>query len=574
MQANDTLDAGPPLILDILGAVPADGIGVHRHVRRRDRQLDSESGRGQPRGHADGGAGAVGGRHAAHLHDHRDQRRPRRRDAGHADSGRAGRRHRDDHVDDAGQRARSGRADGAARSATCRPARWRWREVSFIPATTGTLFTTASVSSQTPDSVIANNFHTIAASIVPAGQGVSLSLTKTDSIDPVAVDAPFTYTLTATNAGTTVATNVVVTDHVPAGITITYATSASGMCSAISSQVLCSFASLTPGESVTMTFNATATAAGVVTNQAVGHLGRGRADAGRQRRVASRRWSWRRAAAARRRSRVRSLFSATAADRRRARSAISTATASRTSSRRSRPPTRSRCLLGNGTGCFGAPTLFPSGLGTHEGVILDLNGDGRLDLALEGSPDAFVLFGNGSGGFGAPIDVQLRARRSSPTCAPPTSTATAGRTSRSRRSGPNAAAHPAQQRQRRLRRYRHRSRCPAAADRIAIQDLNGDERPDLALSYIPTPAGGATNLDLRAARQRRRRIRGADRLRRCRRRRSPASSHSGDINGDSRRDLAVIEILPTGRRCCCCFGDGAGGFTTQELTSTLPGRSA
>ena len=62
---------------------------------------------------------------------------------------------------------------------------------------------------------------------------------------------------------------MVVTDNVPAGITITYATSASGMCSAISSQVLCSFASLAPGESVTMTFNAIATATGIVTNQAV-----------------------------------------------------------------------------------------------------------------------------------------------------------------------------------------------------------------------------------------------------------------------------------------------------------------
>src|SRR6185503_17872548 len=50
-------------------------------------------------------------------------------------------------------------------------------DVSFIPATTGTLFTTASVSSSTPDSVIANNFHTIAASIVPTGEGVDLALT-------------------------------------------------------------------------------------------------------------------------------------------------------------------------------------------------------------------------------------------------------------------------------------------------------------------------------------------------------------------------------------------------------------
>ena len=90
------------------------------------------------------------------------------------------------------------------------------------------------MTSSTPDSVIANNSHTIGAVIVPAGQGVDLRLTKTDSIDPVALNAPFTYTLTVTNVGTTEATNVVVTDNVPAGIAITYATSPSGMCSAIS----------------------------------------------------------------------------------------------------------------------------------------------------------------------------------------------------------------------------------------------------------------------------------------------------------------------------------------------------
>ena len=115
------------------------------------------------------------------------------------------------------------------------------------------------MTSSTPDTVIANNSHTIGAVIVPAGQGVDLRLTKTDSIDPVALNAPFTYTLTVTNVGTTEATNVVVTDNVPSGIAITYATSPSGMCSAISTQVLCSFASILPGQTVTMTFNATGT---------------------------------------------------------------------------------------------------------------------------------------------------------------------------------------------------------------------------------------------------------------------------------------------------------------------------
>ena len=127
------------------------------------------------------------------------------------------------------------------------------------------------MTSSTPDTVIANNSHTIGAVIVPAGEGVDLRLTKTDSTDPVALNAPFTYTLTVTNVGTTEATSVVVTDNMPSGIAITYATSASGMCSAISSQVLCSFASILPGETVTMTFNATGTSVGRVDESGVGH---------------------------------------------------------------------------------------------------------------------------------------------------------------------------------------------------------------------------------------------------------------------------------------------------------------
>ena len=81
--------------------------------------------------------------------------------------------------------------------------------------------------------MIANNTHTISAVIIPAGQGVDLRLTKVDSIDPVGLNQPFTYTLTVSNVGSTVATSVVVTDNLPSGITITFATSASGMCSAI-----------------------------------------------------------------------------------------------------------------------------------------------------------------------------------------------------------------------------------------------------------------------------------------------------------------------------------------------------
>ena len=50
---------------------------------------------------------------------------------------------------------------------------------------------------------------------------------------------------------------------------------------------------------------------------------------------------------------------------------------------------------------------YPAGDGALEGVLVDLNGDGRLDLVLEGLSDAFVLLGNGAGGFSAPTTLSF-----------------------------------------------------------------------------------------------------------------------------------------------------------------------
>ena len=152
----------------------------------------------------------------------------------------------------------------------------------------------------------------------------------------------------------------------------------------------------------------------------------------------------------------------------------------------------------------------------------DFNGDGRPDLAITtlGPNQLHVRLNNGSGGF--------------------VETAT-----------PIAL--------------------PGEADRIAIQDLNSDERPDLALSYTTfngaQPAGqvsiligdGAGGfimpanlaLPLQAGSQTR-------------------VFALGDINGDSHRDLGVIEILGATRRVLLYFGNGAGGFTSQQLAA-VPG---
>ena len=60
-------------------------------------------------------------------------------------------------------------------------------------------------------------------------------------------------------------------------------------------------------------------------------------------------------------------------------------------------------LLGNGTGGFGAQTAFAVGTIPVEVAVGDVNGDARPDMAMANvnSNNVSVLLGNGTGGFGA-----------------------------------------------------------------------------------------------------------------------------------------------------------------------------
>ena len=140
--------------------------------------------------------------------------------------------------------------------------------VTFVPAGAGVLLTTASVTANQADSVTTNNSHVLAATIVPAGAGVNLSIAKTDSLESVSTGGSFTYSIVVTNAGTTVATGVHVIDPIPAGITILAPTSTQGTCSIEAGQVQCNVGTLNPGQIVTITLPATAGAPGLVTNTA------------------------------------------------------------------------------------------------------------------------------------------------------------------------------------------------------------------------------------------------------------------------------------------------------------------
>ncbi len=82
-----------------------------------------------------------------------------------------------------------------------------------------------------------------------------LSVTKTDSPDPVVAGNPLTYTIKATNAGPSTAQEVTLTDTLPAGTTFAKGVDGNGatVCTLVQTdQVVCALGALDPGQSKTV----------------------------------------------------------------------------------------------------------------------------------------------------------------------------------------------------------------------------------------------------------------------------------------------------------------------------------
>lgn len=108
-----------------------------------------------------------------------------------------------------------------------------------------TLFNTVQTGSGTADPNPANNNETVTTAVVTSAD---LSITKTDSPDPITAGTNLTYTITATNPGPSNSQNVTVTDTLPAGTTFVSATQTSGPAMTIT----------TPAVGASGTFSATA----------------------------------------------------------------------------------------------------------------------------------------------------------------------------------------------------------------------------------------------------------------------------------------------------------------------------
>ncbi len=96
-----------------------------------------------------------------------------------------------------------------------------------------------------------------------------LSLTKTDSPDPVYVGGTLTYTLSVSNAGPSQAINLTVTDTLPGSVTFQTAAGTGWTCNEASGVVTCTRASLAVGAAPDIVITVMAPdAAGQITNSA------------------------------------------------------------------------------------------------------------------------------------------------------------------------------------------------------------------------------------------------------------------------------------------------------------------
>jgi len=101
----------------------------------------------------------------------------------------------------------------------------------------------------------------------PAG-AADLSVTKTDSPDPVRVGGHLTYTLVVTNSGPETATDVTLTDTLPRTMRVVSTSTAAGSCAVAGPVVTCNLANIAVGASVTVTIRVTPTRSGSLTNMA------------------------------------------------------------------------------------------------------------------------------------------------------------------------------------------------------------------------------------------------------------------------------------------------------------------
>lgn len=140
--------------------------------------------------------------------------------------------------------------------------------VEVIPETAGELITSATASSERQDSATSNN-SAEERTVVLAATDADLTLTMTDSPDPVELGDTLQYQINVQNNGPAAATNLLVTDQLDSRLRFDAAdTGGTGSCSDNGGTVTCEIANLNSGAGVAIVLDVTPLETAVIENTA------------------------------------------------------------------------------------------------------------------------------------------------------------------------------------------------------------------------------------------------------------------------------------------------------------------
>ena len=136
----------------------------------------------------------------------------------------------------------------------------------LAPSSTGVITNNVDISSVTDDYDLSNNTDSAEVEVIAYSD---LSISKTASVESIAIGAQFSYSIEIQNIGPGVANNLTMVDTLPSGVSYVSVADEGWDCAHESGVVTCDLASLNTGSSSTITIDVTApTTAGTITNNA------------------------------------------------------------------------------------------------------------------------------------------------------------------------------------------------------------------------------------------------------------------------------------------------------------------
>lgn len=129
--------------------------------------------------------------------------------------------------------------------------------VATIPATRAAAAAVTNASTVVSDGVDSNTANNASDADIAITRNAVLTITKSDTPDPAVVGGALTYTIVVTNTGPSTATNVVVSDTLPAGLTFDSVSTTAGTAVENAGVITGDVAALAVGSSFTITVNAT-----------------------------------------------------------------------------------------------------------------------------------------------------------------------------------------------------------------------------------------------------------------------------------------------------------------------------